>query len=67
VCKATASHTSLKLGVSRKGLMMSIDIKWSLPIGGRDITMNLTEAVQAAIMIKPNDTILKKAKDLKHV
>lgn len=24
-----------------------------LPIGGRDFTMNLTEAVQAAIMIKP--------------
>ena len=28
-----------------------------LPIGGRDFTMNLTEAVQAAIMIKPNVAI----------
>ena len=49
---------------NRKGLIMSIDIKWLLPIGGRDFTMNLTEAVQAAIMIKPNDMVLKKAKDL---
>ena len=28
-----------------------------LPIGGRDFTMNLTEAVQAAIMIKPDVAI----------
>jgi L-ascorbate metabolism protein UlaG (beta-lactamase superfamily) len=28
-----------------------------LPIGGRDFTMNLVEAVQAAIMIKPHVAI----------
>lgn len=28
-----------------------------LPIGGRDFTMNLTEAVQAAITIKPQVVI----------
>ncbi|MGD1972615.1 MAG: MBL fold metallo-hydrolase [Desulfobacterales bacterium] len=33
-----------------------IDVAF-LPIGGRDFTMNLTEAVQAAITIKPNVVI----------